>query len=168
MTKSYINSKLVIRKSKLEGLGTFAVSKIEKGEILFIKGGHIASKDKLFFVKMINSYLPIDDNFFIGAKSEEEEEKVKLYLNHSCNPNCGIRGEITFIAMRIIEEEEEITLDYAMVDNEDYSFQCNCDYPNCRRTITGFDWKKRDLQLRYGNYFSEYLKRKFVIIKNYK
>ncbi|MDE7114433.1 MAG: SET domain-containing protein-lysine N-methyltransferase, partial [Acetatifactor sp.] len=83
-----------------------------------------------------------------------------IYINHSCSPNCGLRGEITFVAMRDINADEEITFDYAFLDNEDYQFQCSCGSLNCRKVITGFDWKIKELQNEYKEYFAEYLKEK--------
>jgi SET domain-containing protein len=155
--KSYVSPKVIIHDSKIHNLGMFAKHTIEKGEIVFIKGGHIVSKGELYFDEPISSYLPIDDQFFIGAVSKEEEEAIKLFLNHSCEPNCGVRGEITFVALRRIEEGEELTCDYAMIDNEDYEFECKCGSDACRKRITGFDWKISDLQVRYSNYFARYL-----------
>ena len=90
----------------------------------------------------------------------EEEEDIKLYNNHSCDPNCGMRGEITFVALRNIKVDEELTIDYAFIDNEDYSFVCHCGSSNCRKKVTGFDWKNEDLQKKYYPYFAEYLKEK--------
>jgi SET domain-containing protein len=155
--KSYVSSKIVIHDSKIHNLGMFAKTTIEKGEVVFIKGGHVVCKNELYFDEPISSYLPIDDQFFIGAVSKEEEPAIKLFVNHSCDPNCGIRGEITFVAMRRIEEGEELTCDYAMIDNEDYRFECNCGSSKCRKTVSGFDWKIRELQVRYSTYFSRYL-----------
>lgn len=158
--KSYISPKIEIRKSKIHGSGMFAKTSIKKGEIVFIKGGHIVSRNELFFSSEINSYLPIDDNYFIGALSKKEEEGIKLFVNHCCEPNCGLRGEITFVAMRDIEAGEELTCDYAMIDNEDYKFECTCGAACCRKIVTGFDWKIEDLQAKYNDYFALYLKEK--------
>jgi len=66
----------------------------------------------------------LDDKYFLGATNIDEEESIKLYQNHSCNPNVGLRGEITFVTMKDIEKDEELTVDYAFIDNEDYSFKC--------------------------------------------
>ena len=85
---------------------------------------------------------------------------VKLFNNHSCNPNCGMRGEITFVAIRDICVGEELTCDYAFIDNEDYSFKCNCGAENCRGVIMGRDWKIKRLQEEYYPYFAQYLKEK--------
>jgi hypothetical protein len=160
LVQSYISPKIVIKKSRIHGLGMFAQENIDKGEIVFIKGGHIVKRSALYSSEQIDSYLPIDDDFFIGAKCREEEERIKLFINHACDPNCGMRGEITFIALRVILSGEELTCDYAMIDNEAYQFECHCSSPNCRRIITGFDWRMRELQVKYSGYFARYLSEK--------
>jgi len=82
-----------------------------------------------------------------------------LYTNHSCDPNIGLRGEITFLAMRDILAGEELTHDWAMTDNDDYSVKCNCGASTCRKTLTGKDWQRPELQKKYAGYFSAYLAR---------
>ena len=158
--KSVVNKKIEIRAGGIDKKGMFAKSLIKKGEIVYIKGGHILHRDELFTSGVINSYLPISDEYFVGAISAEEEKDVKLYNNHSCDPNCGMHGEITFVAIRDIEPGEELTVDYAFIDNEDYSFECHCGSENCRHTVTGFDWKIKELQDKYYPYFAQYLKDK--------
>lgn len=155
--KSFISPKVEIKNGAVDGFGSFAISDIKKGEIVFIKGGHIVCRDQLFTASVINSYMPLNDEFFIGAVTLEEESFVKIFVNHSCEPNCGVRGEITFVSMRDIVKGEELTIDYAMVDNENYSFQCTCGLPSCRGVITGKDWMIPKLQTKYNNYFARYL-----------
>jgi hypothetical protein len=154
---SYISPKTFMRSSLIHGLGTFAKERIVKGEIVFIKGGHIVTKRELYFSEKISSYHPIADEFFIGAKSREEENRIKLFVNHSCDPNCGLRGDIVFVALREIKEGEELSFDYAMLDNEEYTLGCNCGSACCRKIVTGFDWKIKELQTKYKGYFSRYL-----------
>lgn len=158
--KSIISNKVEIRSSGIDNKGMFAKEHIYPSEIVYIKGGHILTRDELFSSTVINSYLPISDDYFIGAVSAEEESMVKLYNNHSCDPNCGLRGEITFIAIRDIFPGEELTVDYAFIDNEEYSFECNCGSPKCRHIVTGFDWKLKALQDEYYPFFAQYLKDK--------
>lgn len=155
--KSYISPKVAIRKSPIHGLGMFSISPIQQHEIVFIKGGHILSRKDMFSSKVINSYLPLDDDYFLAAICADEEESIKLFLNHSCDPNCGVRGEITFVAIRYIGPGEELVCDYAMIDNESYKFMCSCGSQCCRGEITGYDWKLKHLQKKYSNYFSRYL-----------
>jgi len=84
-------------------------------------------------------------------------------FNHSCNPNSGLSGQITLIAIREIERDEEVCFDYAMSDSSDYDeFECHCGQPNCRKKITGRDWKLPELQGRYRDYFSPYLQRRII------
>ncbi len=160
MVKSVYSPKVEIRKGSLNGKGLFAKEKIYKDEIVFIKGGHILKRDEIFSSGVINSYFPISDEYFLAATNLEEEDGIKLYQNHSCEPNCGLRGEITFVAMRDIEKDEELTTDYGFIDNEDYSFACTCGSKYCRGIVTGFDWKKKELQDKYYQYFAQYLKDK--------
>lgn len=158
--KSVLSEKVEVRGSSIDKKGMFAKELIRSGEIVYIKGGHILSRSELFSSEVINSYLPISDEYFLGALSAEEEEAIKLYNNHSCDPNCGMHGEIIFVAIRDIQPGEELTVDYAFIDNEDYSFECQCGSAKCRHTVTGFDWKIKRLQDEYYPYFAQYLKDK--------
>jgi len=168
MIKSVLSPKVEVRTNSVNGKGIFAKENIKSGEIVFIKGGHILTRDKIYSSSVINSYFPISDEYFLAAENKDEEESIKLYQNHSCNPNVGLHGEITFVAMRDIEKDEELTVDYAFIDNEDYSFKCTCGSINCRGTITGFDWKIKELQEKYYDYFAQYLKDKIDEERNNK
>ena len=98
----------------------------------------------------------------IAPVTGEEQEGSMLYSNHSCDPNIGMRGEITFVAMRDIRAGEELTHDWAMTDDDDYSVECKCGAPNCRGMLTGKDWQRPELQARFAGYFSVYLARKIA------
>ena len=41
-----------------------------------------------------------------------------MHLNHSYEPNLGVQGQITFVALCDIAADEELTFDYAMTDDE--------------------------------------------------
>ena len=83
-----------------------------------------------------------------------------IYINHSCDPNVGPNGQITFIALRDIKAREELCYDYAMTTAHPYELECNCKSEHCRRIITGNDWKLRKLQHRYANHFTSHILRK--------
>jgi len=97
-----------------------------------------------------------------GFVTDGERELSMLYSNHSCDANLGIRGEITFVAIRDIRAGEELTHDWAMTDDDAYSVECKCGALNCRETVTGKDWQHPELQKRYAGYFSTYLARKIA------
>src|SRR5215510_16063199 len=166
---SYLSPKAEVRESKIHGRGLFATADIAKDEIVAVKGGHIVDQETLH--KKITPELgpveiQIDDDLFIAPVTQEERELSMLYLNHSCNPNVGMRGEITFVAMRDIRAGEELTHDWAMTDDDDYCVECNCGAPDCREILTGKDWRRPDLQKRYAGHFSAYLARKIALLEN--
>jgi len=166
MIRSVISDKVEIRSNSIDGRGLFAKETIFTNEIVFIKGGHILRRNELYSSSVVNSYLPISDEYYIGAISPEEEEMIKIFINHSCDPNCGLHGEISFVAIKEIAQGEELTIDYAFIDNEIYSFECHCGSPKCRIIITGFDWKIEAIQIAYYPYFAQYLKDKIDRFRN--
>ena len=165
---SYLSAKTEVRESKIHGRGLFAIADIAKNEIVAVKGGHIVD-GKTLREKITPLLGPVEiqigDDLFITPVSDEERESSMLYLNHSCDSNLGMRGEITFVAMRNLCAGEELTHDWAMTDDDDYSLKCNCGVPDCRKILTGKDWQRPDLQKRYAGYFSAYLARKIALLK---
>ena len=82
------------------------------------------------------------------------------YVNHSCDPNCGIVGSVLLVTMRDVAAGEELCFDYAMTDTDDYDeFECSCGTPTCRGTVTGADWKEPELRDRYRGWCSAYIER---------
>lgn len=80
------------------------------------------------------------------------------HVNHSCEPNAGLRGDRTVVAMRDIAPGEEITYDYATSDGSAYDeFACRCGAASCRGRVSGDDWRRPELQSRYRGWFSPYL-----------
>jgi SET domain-containing protein len=157
---SYRSPKTEVRRSKIHGRGLFATPDIAKDGIVAIKGGHIVDRETLrrdITPRLGPVEIQIGNDLFIAPVTDAERELSMLYRNHSCDPNVGIRGEITFVAMRDIRTGEELTHDWAMTDNDDYSVECNCGAHNCRKTLTGKDWQRPELQKKYTGYFSAYL-----------
>ena len=161
---SYRSLKTQVRESKIHGRGLFATTNIAKNEIVAVKGGHIIAREELREItpRLGPVEIQIDDNLFIAPVTDEERELSMLYSNHSCDANIGMRGEITFVAMRDIPAGEELTHDWATTDDDDYSIECKCGAPNCRKILTGKDWQRPELQQRYAGYFSAYLARKIA------
>jgi len=164
---SYLSPKTEVRESKIHGRGLFATADIVKDEIVAVKGGHIVDRKTLrekITPRLRAVEIQIDDDLFIAPVADEERELSMLYLNHSCSANLGVRGQITFVAMRDIRSSEELTHDWATTDDDDYSIECKCGAPNCRKILTGKDWQRPELQRRYAGYFSAYLARKIELL----
>ena len=145
---------------KGEVLALYSVScTIAKGEFVVAKGGHLfdrATRDRLA-EDLGPAEIQVAADLFLGPKSAEERADSMMHLNHSCDPNVGILGQILFVAMRDIAPGEELAMDYAMMDDDDYEMACQCGTSACRGRVTGQDWQRPELQRRYRGYFSSYL-----------
>jgi uncharacterized protein len=161
LTNSYCSPKLEVREVPAKGgFGLFAGQSIQAGELVVVWGGRIVPQAEL-------DQLP-EDSRRHGIQVEEEMFCVPLepsepadYINHSCHPNTGLRGQIALVALRDIAVDEEVAYDYATSDSCPYDeFECVCGAPDCRDWITGNDWKRPELWERYQGYFSPYLLRR--------
>ena len=61
--------------------------------------------------------LQIDDDLFLASTPPFDSAD---FVNHSCDPNCGIVGSVLLVTMRDVEAGEELCFDYAMTDSDDY------------------------------------------------
>jgi len=165
LSLSYRSPKTEVRQSKIHGRGLFATADIAEDEVVAVKGGHIVSREQLreqVTPRLGPGEIQIGDDLFITPVTQGQRDGSMLYSNHSCNANLGMRGEITFVALRDIRAGEELTHDWATTDDDDYSVQCNCGSAQCRGTLTGKDWQRPELQERYTGYFSVYLAAKIA------
>ena len=84
-------------------------------------------------------------------------------VNHSCDPNCGIKvnetGGHDFVAMRAIAVNEEITFDYAMRNYsvEHFPPNCMCGSKHCRGKITGWQDLPEARKKDYEGFIAPYL-----------
>ncbi len=161
--KTYRSPKIEVRDDTLAGRGVVAVEAIARDEIVAIKAGNIITLDELEQATRVagDMALQIDDEFYIAPRSPDEVMDMSVMINHSCDPNVGFRGQVVYVAMRDIEAGEELCHDYAMERSDDYELDCRCGSPLCRGKVTGQDWKLPELQQRYGDYFSIYIRNKF-------
>src|SRR4051794_41033236 len=130
---SYRSPKTRVRSSGTHGRGLYAAKPIRKGEIVSIRGGHILTPGMLRRRRKPPGYwgYPIARGFVLGPLTRREVESVMMFLNHSCEPNVGIRGQIVFVAMRAIRVGEELTIDYAMFGANPRPMRCKCDAASC-------------------------------------
>ena len=165
--RCYRSPKIELRSSSLQGRGLFATEKIDQGEVVAVKAGHIVTADQLpEITATVGDYaLQIHDRFYLSPTTKEEIERMTIFINHSCDPNVGFDGQITYVAMRDIEPGEELCHDYAMERTDNYSLDCRCGSDLCRGKVTGEDWKNPGLQGRYGNYFSSYVLSKIRLLQ---
>ena len=64
------------------------------------------------------------------------------FINHSCDPNTEFDGHDNILARKEIQENEQLTIDYATFTvNFDQTFVCGCGSSYCRKQIKKDDWK---------------------------
>ncbi len=166
-TDSYISPKLEVRPCHEKGhLGVFAVKPIAAGELLMLWSGIIVNAQQVEeYSKQSDLVHPVqveEDLYLFSAMPDDPTD----YINHSCDANAGMSGQIGVVAMRDIAAGEEVCYDYAMTDGSPYDeFDCNCGAHNCRHRVTGDDWKLPELWERYEGYFSPYLQRRINALK---
>ena len=159
MDYNWLTPKAQMRVTPGKGSGSFAISKISKGEMVASFGGNVISQSELarYSDDRVSRSLQLNsDTYLLSGNIPEPGDMI----NHSCEPNSGIAGTSSVQALREIEIGEELSFDYAMSDSSQYDeFNCACGKDKCRAKITGMDWQKRDLQAKYYNYFSAYIEK---------
>ena len=162
MDLTWFSPKIEKGESGIHGRGLFARKAIDRDEIVIVKGGYVLTLPQRDDVSLAlgPSEIQITEDLFIGPTTRAEREGGMMHLNHSCDPNLGLQGQIVFVAMREIAVGEELNIDYAMTDDEPYEMVCECGADTCRQVITGFDWKDLEIQSRYDGYFSWFIQRR--------
>lgn len=147
---------LYLHKSKISGKGVFTKKPFKKGETIFILKGKI----KRWFVKD-KSTAQVGPNW-IGLSKNIWIDPVEIYqyLNHSCNPNLGIKGSVTFVALRNIKKGEELTFDYSITEDESFwEFKCNCKSKKCRKILHSIQFLPKPVFNRYLPYIPSYFQK---------
>ncbi len=152
---TWLNPKVEVRDSTIEGRGLFALQDIEPGEMIIIMGGRVLTDDEFPALRLEKySSAAIDEGLNILLDTPNPAECG----NHSCDANTWMRDEVTTEAMRLIPAGGELTIDYAThTGTPDWSMPCNCGSTLCRHTVTGNDWRRADVQERYRGHFSPFL-----------
>jgi uncharacterized protein len=164
---SYLSPKTEVRAAPEKGgFAVFAHHPLEKDEIICVWTGRVLTYDEMLSLTSDDKShtIQVDEGLYLGPLTPQVEPADGI--NHSCDPNAGIRGQISLVAMRPIAAGEEITFDYAMADSTPFDeFPCTCGAPTCRGQVTGNDWQRPELWERYKGYFSAYLDRRIQILK---
>lgn len=164
MDYNWLSPKAEARPIGEKGWGSFAVEPVAAGETVAAFGGWVVTGATLAGLSADRQSRSIQVDSDLYLVSDETPEAGDM-LNHSCEPNCGLLGQIQLVAMRDIEAGEELSFDYAMCDASDYDeFRCLCGAPACRTVVTGSDWRDPELQERYAGWFSPYLARRIAAL----
>jgi uncharacterized protein len=129
------NPKLIIKDTKIYGLGVFAGENIDKGEkIKNLSGKRVAAEEIINKIKKGDE--AIDDPLQIGKRLYIDLDDLSRIFNHSCNPNAAIRKNNELFAIKNIRKGLEITYDYsATIEPTTWRMKCKCGSKNCRKII---------------------------------
>jgi uncharacterized protein len=151
--------------SVIEGQGVHALEAIAAGEVVAVKGGHVVAGAVAASLPeaIANSAFQIGPGLFLAALTTDEYDGVMMRVNHSCEPNVGMGGNVLLVSMRDIAPGEELTIDYALfLADPGFAMDCRCGAAACRRMVTGTDWTRPGLQQRYRGWFSWWLQREIA------
>jgi uncharacterized protein len=142
--------------SKIDGMGVMAGEKIKKGEII----QHIKGEAKFFVPKNREESISYPDWIGVGKNRWIDPDYPNKYLNHSCNPNTGIKGKVTMVALEDIKEGEEITIDYSIIEGDDmWEMECQCGEKNCRKIIRSVQFLPEKQFKKYMPYIPKYFQK---------
>jgi SET domain-containing protein len=138
------------RKDCTHGRGVFAKEPVKTGEeILQFEGPVVASNDLPEpYTAETDYYLQIGENLFMGPSG-----KLDDYVNHSCEPNCGIKIDgdaVKLVAIVPVGAGHQITFDYSTtMHNFDYEMKCACGSKTCRQRVKNFVELPAKIQAKY-------------------
>ncbi len=146
-----MNNGFELRGTSGKGEGIFATKAFKAGDTVMI------GKIEKVLDKNDSHASQVDENKFVRHAG------LISKVNHSCNPNCGIKvnqtGAHDFVAMRDINVDEEISFDYAMRNYsiDHFLMSCECGSENCRSKITGYKDLPEQRKKDYAGFIAPYL-----------
>lgn len=146
------NPKVVEKKAKV-GKGLFAKAEIKKGELIASFDGKILGWNAPWNRYQLSHAIQFEKRRWRLSKGFADR------INHSCEPNCGVRNLFDIVAMRDIKRGEELTWNYEMTeDNESgWTMRCHCGAKSCHKVISGYRNMPAASRKRYKKYISQWL-----------
>lgn len=164
---AYLSDKCEVKTRDVTG-GHSVVARqvIDPGELVGVWSGRIVPAHQLdtLSAAIRRHTVQIEEALYLASI---ETDAPPDFINHSCEPNAGLDGQISIVALRRILPGEEVTIDYAMCDGSPYDeFDCGCGSKICRGKVTGDDWRNPALWERYAGHFSPYLQRRIDALRH--
>lgn len=123
-------NKIIVKNSKINGRGVFALSDFKKGDaVLCWDVSRVLSKDE------IDKMSEEEKNYvsFLNGKYIQMQGPEK-YVNHSCDPNTNVK-DFCDVAVRDIKKGEEITSNYENDLLLNFCMKCSCGSYKCRKIV---------------------------------
>ena len=128
---------IIVKSSKIDGKGLFAMSPIPGRKKIGELAGEIISVAKARKIARAHKRIAIvelDYKYALDASCIDGKLK---YINHSCTPNAYMRvikKRVEFYALKDIAVNEEITCRYGET-HHDGNLKCTCNAASCNRYL---------------------------------
>jgi SET domain-containing protein len=148
--------RLVSAGSPIEGLGVFAKIGFRRGELLCVMQGERIGVPQVK-ERYRRGILRLSDPLQVSERVYVHLEPLLMCINHSCNPNAAVVGEADLVAVRAIDEGEEIAFDYSPTEwtwerfgrYAEWNMPCSCGESNCRGVVSQFPFMPKSLKKDY-------------------
>lgn len=125
------------------GKGLFAARDFVAGEEILLLRGEVID-----FAATLARGERECDAFQVGPDVYLVLASPGLVINHSCDPNAGIRDGTHLVALRDLQAGQEIRYDYSTTMDEDHwELQCHCGASCCRGIVRDFKWLATERKL---------------------
>ncbi len=142
--RHYANDRFFIAECDV-GLGVFASRDLAPGEFILAFGGPLID-----FAETKRRGPRECMAIQIGYDCYIDTQPPGVFVNHSCDPNAGIKDDRNLVALRPICKGEEIRFDYSTtMQEQSFTMPCLCGAPACRGTARDFSTLPAELQQKY-------------------
>ena len=137
--KDTVKIHVCVGPSPIAGKGLFAAQDIKKGaKIIQYIGKKITQEESDRCLAAGNVYIfGLNERYSLDGDTPKNTAR---YINHSCDPNCQTEqfgNTIWIIALRDIQEGEELTYNYGYEVDDTPAEPCHCGANNCCGYILG-------------------------------
>jgi hypothetical protein len=155
---SFVHQNTAVKKNTFYGSGLYATKGIRRNSLIVAFSGYLVP----LCDEVGDSGIQVFDDLVLVNYYKKDPAN---FINHSCDPNLGLKGQIFLYSLRDIKKNEQLTFDYSTClfsnsPKSKYVMKCMCGSKNCRKLVSSNDWKIPALQKKYKGYFQSYLQEK--------
>jgi uncharacterized protein len=171
---TWLSPKIEVRASPVQGRGTFAVAEITVAETVEVWGQRWQGVLTVEYTADDARAELAADHGMVVTQWDDQLFSIErrgadpgYFINHSCDSSLWFRDAFTLEARRLVLPGDELTLDYALFEADDSfrpAWTCQCGAAECRGSLTGLDWTRKDIQNRYRGGFTPLLNKRIAAL----
>jgi hypothetical protein len=150
----WVHEAVIVDDSPVDGRGMFTNAPLGAGTVVLRLGGRLVTTAELD--ELLESSEGYVDTLTVFEDTHLVLPSVTTvhYGNHSCDPTLWHVGPYEIATRAPLEAGDELTIDYATHTGiSSFLMRCRCGTDSCRGTVTGADWQRPDLQVRYAGHW---------------